>query len=521
MIPENTKAEVIAEYLIGVLSIAKLAKKYEVSERSITLWLRKSGIEIKKTNGRELNLDAKEINDLYTSGYSTYEISKMKSCSDETVRKLIINIRPAQIRNIHTEETKSKISNSSKLLWQDQLYKEKVAKGTSTEEYRKRLSESSRKHSTLSKWVKTEAARKTISESVKERWKTEKYRKIQERHYQDRIERLRKSSAIFFANPESKLAWKEKLKVSSVANREKPGYVSMPQKMLYDSLQISNIEYYPEGPQTRISPFYVVDCIIPIQQNMTKPLIIEVQGEYWHSLERVIIKDTQKKTYISKHTDYDLLYLTDLEVKSYDEVKNKISKYGLLFKTEEAKVSQLTLSELKEQEAEDFICKYHYLSSVRRGSVYHGVYYNNDLVWVIGYSCPIRTEVARKQNIQPNQILEISRIARKPNFICKNLASHMISKSKALLPPEIKMIISYADSTEGHTGTVYKASGFKYDGDVKPDYHYISELGRYHKKTIWDRAKKFKMSESDYALKDGLTKVKTKSKSRWVLKING
>ena len=53
MIPENTKAEVIAEYLIGVLSIAKLAKKYEVSERSITLWLRKSGIEIKKTNGSE------------------------------------------------------------------------------------------------------------------------------------------------------------------------------------------------------------------------------------------------------------------------------------------------------------------------------------------------------------------------------------------------------------------------------------------------------------------------------------
>jgi len=102
------------------------------------------------------------------------------------------------------------------------------------------------------------------------------------------------------------------------------------------------------------------------------------------------------------------------------------------------------------------------------------------------------------------------------SHVCKNLSSYLISKSMKLLSKGVKCIISFSDSTYGHTGSVYAASGFKNDGRIDVDYYYASMLGRYHKKTIWDRSKRMKMSETDYANKHCIIKVPTAPKTRWV-----
>jgi hypothetical protein len=96
--------------------------------------------------------------------------------------------------------------------------------------------------------------------------------------------------------------------------------------------------------------------------------------------------------------------------------------------------------------------------------------------------------------------------------------SYLIGRTKKLLPDHIKCIVSFSDSTYGHSGGVYKAAGFVVDGIVPADYYYLSINGKYHKKTIWDKAAKMKMTESDYAAKHNLLKVMGGEKIRWVFR---
>lgn len=87
-------------------------------------------------------------------------------------------------------------------------------------------------------------------------------------------------------------------------NHKFVGFISSTQKQLYFILSQSGINFYEEGERTKVGPFYVVDCIIPKQQ-MKKDLIIEVRGEYWHSLSNVAVKDRQKNTYIKNNTNME------------------------------------------------------------------------------------------------------------------------------------------------------------------------------------------------------------------------
>lgn len=518
MISQPIKDQIISKYLNGS-NISKLSREYKISERSITIWLKKADIKIRKTNGRELYLDKQLVNDMYNSGRSTYDLANHFKCSDETIRKLIDNIRPYELRNRHTEYTKQKISKISKDLWNNLEYVSKVKAKTQTADYKERLRAASKKYTHLTDWCKSDFGKKQISMRMKQVWKDEEYRNNQALYYAGRIENISKLSRLSLADPIKNEAWRTKLRANSSKLRDQPGYVSLPQQRLYEYLKLSGITYYEEGDKTRISDFYVVDCIIPKQMNMQRDLIIEVQGEYWHALNHVKTKDTQKSTYIKNHTDYDLLYLTDLDTKSYLEVTNNLTKYGIKLSKINCSVKELELRGVANDVAERFISLHHYLERARNGAYYYGAFKDNELMWIIGYSYPIRLEAAKKQGFNNNQVLEISRIARLPNLICKNLGSYMIRKTISLLPKEIKMIITYADHTEGHTGAVYKAAGFTYDGDVEPSYYYKSANGKYHKKTIWDRSKKFLMTESEYAAKHNLIRVDTLSKARYILRL--
>jgi hypothetical protein len=85
--------------------------------------------------------------------------------------------------------------------------------------------------------------------------------------------------------------------------------------------------------------------------------------------------------------------------------------------------------------------------------------------------------------------------------------------------PTIKMLVSFADHEEGHIGTIYKAANWVHDGEVEPSYYYMLDGRMVHKKTVWDRAKKMQMLEINYANANGYTKIPSKSKSRFILKL--
>lgn len=89
----------------------------------------------------------------------------------------------------------------------------------------------------------------------------------------------------------------------------------------------------------------------------------------------------------------------------------------------------------------------------------------------------------------------------------KNLCSWFISHTIKRLPADIKKIVAYSDTTYNHIGTVYKAANFKLDHEIRPDYWYINQDGWVlHKKTVYNRAVKNNLSESDYATSNNLRK---------------
>lgn len=509
--------EVLNLYAAGK-SINMISKSMGLSPYHITKILKANNIEIRIKNYQALVIDTQKINELYDSGMSTYKISKLLGCSDETIRKQIKRMRSAVDRNKLEDDSILKIQQKSLKNWQNEEYIQKVTAATSTAKYRSALAEHAKRNyrASLGSWIKTEGAKKILSDRAKSTWCNVEYRTKMQAFLSSRISALVDASKLALSVPSKRVAWIAKIRANNAINRSKQPSISSSQRQLYFILSDSGISFSEEGEHTRVGPFYVVDCVVEKQQNMIKPLIVEVNGEYWHQLKHVKIKDRQKETYIRRHTDYDLLKLEEIELKSFSSVSSKLAEFGLILKTKRFELKDIIIKRIPESEAKMFYSVFHYSCTIRKGAIAFGAFADGTMVAAISFCHPIRPEAAVRLDLAPNNVLEISRYARMTNVDCKNLGSYIISKTIKLLPSHIRCIISYSDSTYGHTGGLYKAANFIYDGDIAPDYHYQSEHGIFHKKSIWDQAKKMKMNEKEYADKHNMNKIFGGYKSRWL-----
>jgi hypothetical protein len=336
------------------------------------------------------------------------------------------------------------------------------------------------------------------------------------------LEKIRHSPAFL-----TKEKWQDPIFREKMAQiRPSMPVTSSQQYTLYSILDTLNIRYYKDiDPQSKIG-FYTYDCLIPIQDNLTRPLIIEVQGDYWHNLPDHISRDKAKAVYLQRYfPQYDLRYLWEHEFKNPNRI-TELLKYWL----GQNKLSQLKLDfsgivekQIIPKDAEIFIGKYHYAGRLGRSGINLGYFYENTLITVIIYASPIRQEIAIKQGLPANKILELSRLCIHPQYQVKNLASFLIARSIQFLKkkcPEIECLVSFADSTHNHLGTIYKASNWKLDGKVTPDYWYVDQNKYiYHKKTIWDRAQKLGILESEYYKLAGYQKVWGNSKHRFIYRL--
>lgn len=124
------------------------------------------------------------------------------------------------------------------------------------------------------------------------------------------------------------------------------------------------------------------------------------------------------------------------------------------------------MTEVKEvcrSDCENFILNIHYAKRWPSITYAYGLFDNKNLIGVVTYgtppSAPLRRGIAGDKNIQ--NILELNRLVLLNNK--KNEASKLISSSLKLLPKG-KIIISFADCSQGHNGCVYRASNFDYYG---------------------------------------------------------
>jgi len=452
--------------------------------------------------------------------------------------KIVFKNKSSLYRAIKNNSACKKCSNSAKALnaWKDEDYRSNITKKSrslkSDEDFCAQRSkemadkwndESYKKHMTdiaksntefFLKNVHSDNAKEKRKKSISEKWSNDKvYRQTiinKLKSYASKscnIDRSRNAALKQWENDE----FRSKMKVV-LDNTKK---VSSQQEILYTILDDLGVKYFRErndgsdDKECSIGP-YSFDCVIPTG---CKNILIEVQGEYWHSQPGNILRDNQKLSYISNNfPNCEVKYIWDHEFLFKDRVVETI-KYWLGISSVDYvdfSFNDVAIRKSKSNEYRELLSKYHYLSSAGRGGTAIGAYYLDQLIAVCVFSPMIR------QNID-NNAKELSRLCIHPSFQKKNFGSWFIARSlKEIKKTGVSKIISYCDTTYNHDGSVYKASNFVLVGEVKPDYWYVDGDGWVmHKKTLYNRAVNMGMKEKDYAAKHGYTKVWGKNKLKF------
>lgn len=123
----------------------------------------------------------------------------------------------------------------------------------------------------------------------------------------------------------------------------------------------------------------------------------------------------------------------------------------------------MRVEEIPRLECEPFIIGIHYAKRWPSISYAYGLYIDGELCGIVTYgtppSSPLKRGIAGDNN--KGDVLELNRLCLKYNR--SNEASKLVSSSLKLLPKN-KIIISFADTSQGHTGIVYQACNFTYHG---------------------------------------------------------
>ena len=113
------------------------------------------------------------------------------------------------------------------------------------------------------------------------------------------------------------------------------------------------------------------------------------------------------------------------------------------------------------------------------------------------YSRGANPSLGRPYNLVQTQICELTRIALRKH---QTPVSKLISLSVKLLKrqsPGLRMVISYADTNQGHIGTVYQAANWYYSGEVSSHkIRFGDEI--LHSRTMNERVRKSNLSYRKY-----------------------
>ena len=166
--------------------------------------------------------------------------------------------------------------------------------------------------------------------------------------------------------------------------------------------------------------------------------------------------------------------------------------------------------------AKEYIIQHHYTHGCHNGPhPCYGLFENDDLIGVLMFAQPnsenVRGSIWGMEH--KNAVIELHRL-HILDVTPRNTETWFMSKCCDLLKedkPEIKGILSFADSTEGHIGTIYKAMNFYYVGKTGVFWFYRDGNGRLrHRRQNGVNIKK------EEALRRGWTRERREAKNRYL-----
>lgn len=399
---------------------------------------------------------------------------------------------------------KSKIIDNAKKLWSKEEYKKKARKANSCF-HKSRDKNYWSKHREM---CQTQEFRKKCSDSIKEKFKNDT-------EYVDKVTAARKK---YWCNEEyrdKQRVINEKRRRSSMGIYSSKPKISSLNKILYSILDDLDIKYVPEY---KIG-FYHFDCFL-VDYN----ILIECNGDYFHNTPVRIKNDKCKTTYINR-------YFPQLNIKTIWEheflCKDKVIQYirmwtGVDLRTIDFNFNDLNIDYVDNKRAVEFIQKYHYTYSIGHGrsQIRYGCFINDILIAVCLFANPTRNESHNLLNVGNGCLKELVRLCRHPLYDKKNFMSWFLSRCLKKLKcdyNDVTHVLTFADKTFGHSGSIYKACNFRFNGVVPKSYWYIDRDGYVmHKKTLYNHARKMGVKESVYANMNNYKRVWGLEKLRFI-----
>jgi hypothetical protein len=121
---------------------------------------------------------------------------------------------------------------------------------------------------------------------------------------------------------------------------------------------------------------------------------------------------------------------------------------------------------IKPHESHPWLLKKHYAKRLPQIMYAFGLYDDGQLIGVVTYGIPaspmLCIGVCGKE--YSSQVLELNRLCLLNNE--KNQSSFLVANSIKLLPKPT-IVVSYADTAQGHIGYVYQATNFLFTGTTK------------------------------------------------------
>ena len=178
--------------------------------------------------------------------------------------------------------------------------------------------------------------------------------------------------------------------------------------------------------------------------------------------------------------------------------------------------SDFIVDKIPSKIGKNYIRENHYSQSCHNGPMCWGLYKNDELVGVCAFATPCSENV--RASIfgvdHKDRVTELHRLFTEDD-LPENTTSWFVARAiKGLLEyrPKIKAIISFADMTEGHVGTIYKALNFDYKGTSSRAWFYRDGEGRLRH----PRQSGVNISK-EVAYERGWTREKRDAKARYLL----
>ena len=142
-------------------------------------------------------------------------------------------------------------------------------------------------------------------------------------------------------------------------------------------------------------------------------------------------------------------------------------------------VKDMIVKQVSVKYARPYIATFHYSKTMPDSTrfVFAG-YYDDKLAGIVCYGMGASKSqyTSLIPDIKKGEYLELTRLWS-PDGMPKNTESKLISESLRMLPPEIKLVVSFADSNQNHVGTVYQATNWYYVGRTNGGKVLITEDG--------------------------------------------